>query len=90
MQNLKNTQCISICGGKLVYQLIDSEYDGVKVYGLEISCSLFVDYDFIRIEDISSDYCFMTDMLSILADNVVTPCVAKEIISEYLATKFTV
>lgn len=81
---------ISIGGGKLVYELLERTVDDMTMYGLEIRCSLFADDDVVRVDDISTDSDFALELLNTLADHVVTPCVAKEIIEEYLTVYYTV
>lgn len=85
MRNENKT--ISVAKGKLTYSLESSEKEGVKIYGIRIVCTLFGEKEEFFHDDVTDDYETADELLNLLADYVVLPCTALEIIDEYVDKK---
>lgn len=97
--DLSVCNCNELCERKigndrLSYKLISSvevfESRPVKVYGIEVECTLFGDVQKSRVTDITSDYEFALQLLDIMADNAVLPATLKDIIQDFVDNKYTV
>ena len=83
----KTKERISIAKGGINYILTTDEKEGVTVYGIEIECTLFGETDTFKHDDVTTDYDTAKELLNLLADYMVLPCTALEIIDEYIDTK---
>ena len=78
---------IKIANGGIEYCLTESENEGIKVFGIRILCTVFGERDEFSYSDVTTDYQTAYELLTLLADYVVLPCTALEIIDEYIDTK---
>lgn len=76
--------------GRVVYALFSETKDGTERYGITVRSELFRVAEEAAVRDITSEYDFAERLLFILADNLVLPSTADEVIEEYLAASFTV
>ena len=76
--------------GKVVYALFSEKTDGTVRYGITIRSELFKAAEETSVRDITSELDFAQKLLFILADNLVLPSTADEVIVEYLSASFTV
>ncbi|HKM32715.1 MAG TPA: DUF6514 family protein [Oscillospiraceae bacterium] len=84
MRKLNQNYKVLVGNGGLEYCIVQSNEDGHQSYGIELKCSLFGDEDTARIDDISTDFRFMKNLVDILAENLVTPCTARDIVQDIL------
>lgn len=83
----KKDETISVAKGGITYSLETSIKDGVEIYGIRIICTLFGEREEFFHDDVTDNYETATELLNILADYVVLPCTALEIIDEYIDAK---
>lgn len=76
--------------GKVVYALFSETKDGTLRYGIKVRSELFRAAEETSVKDITSELGFAERLLFTLADNLVLPSTADEVIEEYLAASFTV
>lgn len=81
---------VSIGNGGLVYNMICSEFEGAKTLGIEVRCKLFGRDDHIIIEDISTNIQLVKELINLMADNLVTPCTAKDVVQDFIITQHEV
>ena len=83
----QNQEKISVAKGGIEYILTENEKEGISVYGIKIVCTLFGEEEVFCHEDVTDDYDTAKELLNLLADYVVLPCTALEIIDEYIDAK---
>lgn len=76
--------------GKVVYLLFSEKTGSTVEYGIAVKSELFGDAEESTINNITSEPDFAGRLLFILADNLVLPSTAAEVVEEYLAAHFTV
>lgn len=81
---------IETARGKLVYELFSETTGGTVRYGIRIVSEIFDKAEEAVVKDIASGLEFSRKLLFALADNLVLPSTAHEVIEEYLAAAFTV
>ena len=82
-----NNETISIAKGAITYSLEKNEKEGFAVYGIRIICTLFGEREEFFCDDVTDDYETARELVNLLADYVVLPCTALEIIDEYIDEK---
>lgn len=81
---------ISIGGGGLVYNVVRSKCGSDDTLGVEVKCKLFGNDDHIVIEDISSNTEMIKELINLMAENLVTPCTAKDVVEDFIISKHDV
>lgn len=81
---------IEAARSKVVYELFSETTNGTERYGIKIRSELFTEAEEAAVKDITSELDFAEKLLFMLADNLVLPSTADEVIEEYLASAFTV
>lgn len=76
--------------GRVVYALFSETTNGKTRYGITVRSELFRIAEEAVVKDISSEREFAERLLFILADSLVLPSTADEVIEEYIAAAFTV
>ena len=76
--------------GRVVYTLFSEKSDVGERYGITVRSELFRNAEEAVVKDISSEREFAERLLFTLADNLVLPSTADEVIEEYIAAAFTV
>ena len=76
--------------GRVVYTLFSEKSDVGERYGIAVRSELFRNAEEAVVKDISSEREFAERLLFTLADNLVLPSTADEVIEEYIAAAFTV
>ncbi len=80
-------------GDRVIYRIVSYskviEDKSVKVYGIEVTSTLFGTNDREFICDISSDYDFVKELFRIIVDNLVLPISLKEIVEDYINAKYS-
>ena len=76
--------------GRVVYTLFSEKSDVGERYGITVRSELFRNTEEAVVKDISSEREFAERLLFTLADNLVLPSTADEVIEEYIAAAFTV
>lgn len=76
--------------GRVVYTLFSEKSDDGERYGITVRSELFRNAEEAVVKDISSEREFAERLLFTLADNLVLPSTADEVIEEYIAAAFTV
>ncbi len=87
MKKAETNYRISIGDGGLVYNVVRSKCEGADTLGVEIRCKLFGNDDHVIIEDISSNVDMVKELINLMADNLVTPCTAKDIVEDFIISK---
>ncbi|MCM1024559.1 MAG: DUF6514 family protein [Prevotella sp.] len=75
--------------GKVVYTLFSEETDETVTYGIRVRSELFGTPETSEIKDITPEFEFAGKLLFLLADNLVLPSTAEEVVEEYLAAAAT-
>lgn len=78
---------ITVAKGGIEYFLVENEKESNTVYGIKIVCKLFGEEEVFYHDDVTMDYKTAKELVNLLADYVVLPCTALEIIDEYIDTK---
>lgn len=81
---------IEAAKGKVVYSLFSEKTGSTVEYGIVVKSELFGDAEESKIYNITSEPDFAGRLLFTLADNLVLPSTAAEVVEEYLAAHFTV
>lgn len=81
---------IETARGKVIYELFCGSADGTESYGIKVKSGLFDEAEETVVEDITTELDFARKLLFMMADNLVLPSTADEVIEEYLASAFTV
>lgn len=81
---------IETARGKVVYELFGETAESTVRYGIKVRSGLFDGAEEAVIKDITSELDFARKLLFTLADNLVLPSTADEVIEEYLAASVTV
>lgn len=76
--------------GRVVYTLFSEKSGAGERYGITVRSELFRNAEEAVVKDISSEREFAEKLLFTLADNLVLPSTADEVIEEYIAAAFTV
>ncbi|MCX4255367.1 MAG: DUF6514 family protein [Oscillospiraceae bacterium] len=76
--------------GKVVYELFSETTESTVRYGIKVRSDLFGETEEAVVKDITSELDFARKLLFMLADNLVLPSTADEVIEEFLAASFTV
>ena len=76
--------------GKVVYELFSETMESTVRYGIKVRSDLFGETEEAVVKDITSELDFARKLLFMLADNLVLPSTADEVIEEFLAASFTV
>ena len=78
---------------KLVYKLIESEYDNedskTLCYGIEIECSLFGSMEIGKCLNITSKFDLAKELFDMLCANLVTPISLKDIVEDFVTQKYS-
>ncbi len=81
---------IETARGKVVYELFSETTESTVRYGIKVRSDLFGETEEAVVKDITSELDFARKLLFMLADNLVLPSTADEVIEEFLAASFTV
>ena len=76
--------------GKVVYELFSETTESTVRYGIKVRSDRFGETEEAVVKDITSELDFARKLLFMLADNLVLPSTADEVIEEFLAASFTV
>lgn len=76
--------------GRAEYVLFSETTDSGEKYGITVRSELFKAPEEATVRDITSEREFAEKLLFVLADNLVLPSTADEVIEEYVAAAFTV
>ncbi|MDE5577892.1 MAG: hypothetical protein K2J11_10950 [Oscillospiraceae bacterium] len=76
--------------GRAAYVLFSETTDSGEKYGITVRSELFKAPEEATVRDITSEREFAEKLLFVLADNLVLPSTADEVIEEYVAAAFTV
>lgn len=81
---------IETARGKVVYELFSETTESNVRYGIKVRSDLFGETEEAVVKDITSELDFARKLIFMLADNLVLPSTADEVIEEFLAASFTV
>lgn len=87
MRTINQHYKVAVGNGGLVYSVTECRGEGNYSFGIEMRCNLFGDENQIKIDDISTDFGFVKRLVDLLADNLVTPCTAKDVVEDYLVAQ---
>jgi len=90
MKKTETDYRVSIGDGGLVYNVVRSKCGSTDTLGVEVKCKLFGHDDHVIIEDISSNFELVKELINLMAENLVTPCTAKDIAEDFIISKHEV
>ncbi|NMA79384.1 MAG: hypothetical protein GX967_01910 [Clostridiales bacterium] len=90
MKKRETEYAVSIGDGGLVYNVVRSKCGSDDTLGVEVKCRLFGTDDTVVIEDISPNFQMVKELINLMAENLVTPCTAKDVAEDFIISKHDV